>query len=105
VHNNRFAKLIDSYRLATKVSPPTVISLSTISRIPAPSAHGGRSPAQSSCRAIADGAPISESTTVSNGPALTPNASGDAEAGPALNAPPMTFEVNGRQLRRDSNRG
>jgi hypothetical protein len=23
VHNNRFAKLIDSYRLATKVSPPT----------------------------------------------------------------------------------
>jgi hypothetical protein len=23
VHNNRFAKLIDSYRLATEVSPPT----------------------------------------------------------------------------------
>jgi hypothetical protein len=33
--------------------------------------------------AIADGAPISGSTTASNGPALMPSVSGDAGVGPA----------------------
>ena len=34
---------------------------------------------------------------MSNGPALTPNASGDAEAGPALNAPPLSAQLRRQQ--------
>jgi hypothetical protein len=79
VHNNRFAKLIDSYRLATKEPLPLVYSrsqprgLKKLSRMVDDADRRTRQ----FC-ATADGAPTSASITASNGLALTPNASGNS---------------------------
>jgi hypothetical protein len=88
VHINRLATLIDSYRLATQGPPPAgqVLVHNDVRHTPSlarskalvGSAHGGLRRAPNSFYAIADGGPISASTTGSIGRYLSLSASGAA---------------------------
>ena len=70
---NHLTKLVESYRLATSnrrlsgKSSFTTGSRREPTRAPPASAHGGRSQAQNSFFAIADGGPISARITASSG--------------------------------------
>ena len=78
------SSLVDSYRLATKEPPPAgYILVHNRPDSRAFRAWWAEPGEEFVFYVIADGAPISGSTTASNVPALSPNVSGDAGAGPA----------------------
>jgi hypothetical protein len=84
VHNNRFANLIDSYRLATRQPPPAGhILVHNLPNSRAFRAWWMKPGTEFVLCECGWRAPISASTTASNDPVLMPNAFGDARAGPA----------------------
>jgi hypothetical protein len=104
VHINRFAKLIDSYRLATKELPPAGHIL--VHNLPDSRVFRAwwTKPATEFVLCDCGWRPDLGKHYRVQRPGSYAERLWRRRDKPALNAPPMTFEVYGRQLRRDSNR-